>query len=115
MKKQVTKTTREFTYNEEGYLMQEVTTVEEYELDTTVTVAKVKGDSITSDKTTSQPWQKTTGKPPYTATFGTDGLYIQGGDIKLPENTIRAIIEQVQAELANDFARKEKLKGDKAF
>lgn len=66
MKKFIVKTTKEFTYNEKGFITKEVVTEESYEQEVyiggTITSGTIKAEDI-------KPYAKVTGDNPYTAKF----------------------------------------------
>lgn len=120
MKKFVKKVTTEFTYDEKGYLLKEVSTTEEYEVDTSHTCV-CRDNIVTSGTITTNKignWHKATALPS-TAMFseGSTKEYTLGeGDLKFTSSTISEIASQVKAMIEQEIergVRKSQLKGGK--
>jgi hypothetical protein len=121
MKKTITRTTKEYTYSEEGFLLKEVETVEEYEVEV-ANGGLVKSGSVADDKTkidSVTPYRKATGIPPYSARFSDEGkvgsLLVNGEEVKIPQDTINKIISQVKSKLDAEASRQVRLTPRKPY
>jgi hypothetical protein len=109
MKKFVVKTTKEFTYNEKGFIIKEVVTEESYEQEVYTGGGTIKTDTINANDIKANTLKKVTGvtPTPYTASYEgkSDTTNVVHNVTLNTAKTITEIANEVKAILDKDLKR----------